>query len=136
MLSRLPLLALAVVLALPGGLAAQSKSAPKSFTKKPEAPAAELNEPTLYEFLLGEIALQRGDAELAAQTYLELARRTGDARVARRAVEVANQGRLPDLALEAARTWYRIEPDSPQALQVVALLLVAAKRVDDAEPYL
>jgi hypothetical protein len=25
----------------------------------------DLNEPTLYEFLLGEIALQRGDAQLA-----------------------------------------------------------------------
>jgi len=99
-------------------------------------PAAELNEPTLYEFLLGEIALQRGDPQLAAQTYLELARRTGDARVARRAVEVANQARLPELALEAAKTWQKIEPQSPQALQVVAALLVAAKRVDEAEPYL
>jgi Flp pilus assembly protein TadD len=133
MRNRFPLLALAVALAFSGTVAAQ---APKSLTKKAEPPAVDLNEPTLYEFLLGEIALQRGDAELAAQTYLELARRTGDARVARRAVEVANQGRLPDLALEAARTWYRIEPESPQAMQVVAMLLVAAKRVDDAEPYL
>ena len=44
----------------------------------------DLNEPTLYELLLGEIAQQRGDYALAAKTYLELARRTGDARVARR----------------------------------------------------
>src|SRR5437762_7723397 len=99
-------------------------------------PDKELNEPTLYELLLGEIATQRGDYALAAKTYLELARRTGDARVARRAVEVANQGKLPDLALEAAQTWQEIEPQSPAALQVVAALLVAAKRVDEAEPYL
>ena len=98
--------------------------------------AKELNEPTLYELLLGEIALQRGDYALAAKTYVELARRTGDARVARRAVEVANQGKLPELALEAARTWQEIEPQSPAALQVVAALLVSAKRVDEAEPYL
>jgi Flp pilus assembly protein TadD len=90
----------------------------------------------LYEFLLGEIALQRGDARLAAQTYLDLARRTGDARVARRAVEVANQAQLPALALEAAQTWEKLEPESPQALQVVAVLLIGAKRVDEAEPYL
>ena len=62
----------------------------------------ELNEPTLYEFLLGEIALQRGDAALAAQTYLDLAKRTRDPRVARRAVEVASQARQPELAIEAA----------------------------------
>ena len=98
--------------------------------------AKELNEPTLYELLLGEIAMQRGDYALAAKTYLELARRTGDARVARRAVEVANQGKLPELALEAAKTWQEIEPKSPAALQVVAALLVSAKRVDEAEPYL
>jgi len=96
----------------------------------------ELNEPTLYEFLLGEIALQRGEAVLAAQTYLDLAKRTRDPRVARRAVEVASQARMPDLAIEAAKTWHEIEPGSPQALQVVAALLVSAKRVDEAEPYL
>jgi tetratricopeptide (TPR) repeat protein len=99
-------------------------------------PDKELNEPTLYELLLGEIALQRGDYALAAKTYLELARRTDDARVARRAVEVASQGKLPELALEAAKTWLQIEPQSPAALQVVASLLVSTKRVDEAEPYL
>ena len=96
----------------------------------------DLNEPTLYELLLGEIAQQRGDYALAAKTYLELARRTGDARVARRAVEVANEGKLPELALEAAKTWQEIEPKSPAALQVVAALLISTKRVDEAEPYL
>jgi len=96
----------------------------------------ELNEPTLYELLLGEIAQQRGDYALAAKTYLELARRTRDPRVARRAVEVASKANLPELAIEAARTWYDIEPESPQALQVLAAMLVAARRVEEAEPYL
>ena len=98
--------------------------------------AADLNEPTLYEFLLGEIALQRGDYALAAKTYLDLARRTRDARVARRAVEVANQGRLTELSVEAARTWLDIEPQSAQALQMLATVLIAAKKVGEAEPYL
>jgi tetratricopeptide (TPR) repeat protein len=98
--------------------------------------AKDLSEPTLYELLLGEIAQQRGDYALAAKTYLELARRTGDARIARRAVEVANEGKLPELALEAAKTWQEIEPKSPAALQVVAALLISSKRVDEAEPYL
>ena len=62
----------------------------------------QVDEPALYDMLLGEIALQRGDYALAAKTYLELAKQTGDPRVARRAVEVANQGKLTDLAIEAA----------------------------------
>ena len=49
-------------------------------------PPSELSEPTLYEFLLGEIALQRGDHALAAKTYLDLARRIRDPRIARRAM--------------------------------------------------
>lgn len=97
---------------------------------------ADLSEPILYEFLLGEIALQRGDVELAARTYLDLAKRTKDPRIARRAIEVATQGKLPELALEGARAWQELEPASAQALQVLAALLVAGKRVDEAEPYL
>lgn len=111
---------------------ADGKSAPRADTKD----IKELNEPTLYEFLLGEIALQRGDPQLAAQTYLDLAKRTRDPRVARRAVEVASQARLADLAIEAAKTWQDIEPTSAQALQITAALLVGARRVEEAEPYL
>ena len=95
--------------------------------------AEDLSEPTLYDFLVGEIALQRGDLPLAAKTYLELARRTRDARVARRAVEVANQAKLAEVALDAARLWYEIEPTT-HALQVLAATLVTAKRVDEAGP--
>ncbi|HJS77384.1 MAG TPA: tetratricopeptide repeat protein [Burkholderiales bacterium] len=95
--------------------------------------AEDLSEPTLYEFLLGEIAVQRGDLPLAAQTYLDLARRTRDPRVARRAVEVANQAKETALALDAARLWNELEP-SVHALQVLAATLVAAKRVEEAGP--
>src|SRR5688572_7650666 len=122
-------LLVAAAFSLACGLAwAQGKSIDKS--------VGDLNEPTLYDFLLGEIALQRGDLPLAAKTYLELAKRTRDPRIARRAVEVANQARLPELALEAARTWHEIEPASAHALQVLAAMLVAAKRVAEAEPVL
>ena len=127
-----------IVLALAVAVMATGAWAQPSDAKKlPEAAGgAGLSEPTLYEFLLGEIALQRGDYKTAAETYLDLAKRTRDPRVARRAVEVASQGRLTELGLEAAKTWLDIEPDSPAALQVGAALLVAAKRVDEAVPYL
>ncbi|MCC6211384.1 MAG: tetratricopeptide repeat protein [Burkholderiales bacterium] len=99
-------------------------------------PPQELTEPLLYEFLLGEIATQRGNPGFAAQTYLDLARRTRDPRVARRAVEIANFARMPGVALEAARIWQETDPSSPQALQTVIVLLAGAKRVEEAEPYL
>ena len=84
-------------------------------------------------FALGLLLPESG---LAAQTYLELAKRTLDPRVARRAVEVASGAKLPDAAIEAAKLWHTLEPTAPQALQVTAALLVSAKRVDEAQPYL
>src|SRR3954469_9092319 len=98
--------------------------------------AAELDEQTLFDLLVGEIALQRSDPALSAKTFVELAKRTRDARIARRAVEIANSARLPELSHAAANTWRSIEPPSPQALQVVAALLIGSKRVEEAEPYL
>jgi hypothetical protein len=109
---------------------------PQAVVAPDAAPDSELSEEILYELLVGEIALQRGDPALASQIYLDLAKRTRDPRVARRAIEIANFARLPDAALDAAKIWQGIEPASPQALQIVAALLVAAKRVDEAEPYL
>jgi tetratricopeptide (TPR) repeat protein len=99
-------------------------------------PLQDLSGQTLYDYLLGEIAAQRGSPGLAAQTFLDLAKRSRDPRIARRAVEVANFARMPDLALASARIWHETDPASAQALQTVVALLVAVKRVDDAEPYL
>ena len=99
-------------------------------------PLQDLSSPMLYDFLLGEFAQQRGSPGFAAQTYLDLARRTRDPRVARRAVELANAARMPELGLEAARAWQDADPASLQALQTIVVLLVGAKRVEETEPYL
>jgi tetratricopeptide (TPR) repeat protein len=99
-------------------------------------PVQELTGQTLYELLFAEIAAQRGSPAVAAQTFLDLSKRTRDPRIARRAVEVANFARMPLLALESARVWHETDPASAQALQAVTILLVNTKRVDEAEPYL
>ena len=112
------------------------RAAPGPRPPPPNLPALDLTGPLLYEMLLGEIALQRGSAGLAAQTYAELARRTKDPRIARRAVEIANFARTPQYALEAARAWHEADPASLQALQTLAGVLVGARKVDEAEPYL
>jgi tetratricopeptide (TPR) repeat protein len=115
------------------------EEAPQAMPVEPSTaplPEQELTEPLLYEMLLAEVALQRGNAALAAQTYADLAKRTRDPRIARRAVEVANLARAPQLALEAARIWHEADTDSVQALQTLTALLVNARQVDEAEPYL
>jgi hypothetical protein len=135
-----PLLVLgALALTLPGHASAQASAPlPQKVLppKRAPLPPNDLTELSLYELLLAEIALQRGEAGLAAQTYLQLAKRTLDPRIARRAVEVATSAKLSDVAIDAAKIWHAAEPASPQVLQITASLLVAAKRVPEAEPYL
>lgn len=114
---------------------AASASAPQ---KKDDVvlPDQELTEPILLGLLVAEIAAQRNSAGFSAQTYVDLAKRTRDPRVAKRAAEISNYARQPGLALEAARIWYETEPGSAQALQTLSGLLINARKVDEAEPYL
>jgi tetratricopeptide (TPR) repeat protein len=136
------LLALAALSARaqPDAADAEDDDQPRPAAAAPEAPqklpAQELSEQVLYQFLLGEIAAQRGNAGLAARTFVDLAKRTRDPRVARRAVEIANYARAPELALEAARAWLDADPGSVQALRTVTALLVNARRLEEAEPFL
>jgi tetratricopeptide (TPR) repeat protein len=99
-------------------------------------PQQELTQAMLYEFLLAEIAGQRGNVGVAAQTYTELARRTRDPRVARRATEIAIFARMNSVALDAARVWRETDPKSPRALQVLSSLLVNSGQLEEAEPHL
>lgn len=105
----------------------------------PLAPAPEaqgLTSQVLYQFLLGEIAGQRGELKLSAEAYADLAARTRDARVARRATDVAMYARQPGLALKNAALWLELEPGSLKARQTLASLLVGAGRLNDAKPHL
>jgi len=100
-------------------------------------PNQELTETLLYEFLLAEIAIQRGNAALSAQAYVDLAKRTRDPRIARRATEVAAlYARMNNAAIDAATVWHETEPGSTRALEALAGLLVAAGRYDEALPNL
>src|SRR6266581_720773 len=92
-------------------------------------PNQELTENLLYELLLAEIAGQRGNAALSAQAYVDLAKRTRDPRIARRATEVALYARMNNAAIESATVWHETEPGSTRPLQALAGLLVAAGRV-------
>ena len=63
-----------------------------------------------YRLLLGDVALQRGDAPLAARAYLDAARESQDVRIAKRATEIALSARQRTLAQEAAKLWSSLDP--------------------------
>ena len=99
-------------------------------------PNQELTENLLYEYLLAEIAGQRGSVALSAQAYVDLAKRTRDPRIARRATEIALYARMNNAAIEAATIWHETDPSSTRALQALAGMLVSVGRYDEALPRL
>jgi tetratricopeptide (TPR) repeat protein len=87
-------------------------------------------EQALYQFLLSEIAGQRGRTELASQGMLDLALRSRDARVARRATEMAFQAKQMGDARQALMLWLSLEPESQVARQALGALLGVESGVD------
>ena len=87
----------------------------------------------VFEVLASEIAIQRGEAGLAYNTYLEMARQYKDPRLAQRAMEIAIAGGSPDLAMQAAKTWDELSPHSDtKPKEVLLTLLVLSNRWNDA----
>lgn len=103
---------------------------------KPVLPNVALTDHMLYEFLLGDIAAQRGKPELAAQAYLDLAKTTRDPRVARRAAQLAYEARQYDTAVEAFKLWEELEPAAPLAKQMLLSLLLSGGKLQEASPIL
>ncbi|KAB2966797.1 tetratricopeptide repeat protein [Zoogloea sp.] len=99
-------------------------------------PAQELTPQIIYQMLLAEIAAARSQPVMAARSYIDLAQRTRDARIARRAAEIALFARQAELAGEAARLWLDLEPASVQAQQLVSGTLVNQARFDELETQL
>ena len=81
-----------------------------------------LTEQILYQYLMSEIAAQRGRAGLALKGMTDLAQRTRDPRLARRAAEIAFQSRQMDDALEATTLWLEFEPESSVARQALSAI--------------
>lgn len=128
---------LAACAQIPGKTALNaSKPTQQAEAGQSKLPNQDLTPPILFDFLLGETALQRGDQEIATRTYLKLARSTRDPRVAQRATEIALHSRQAAPALEAAKIWVELDPNSVTARQTIAALLVNSDRLDEARPHL
>lgn len=101
----------------------------------PETPSLSQGQ-FVFQLLLGELALQRGQYLLAAGAYADLARRSNDASVSERAVEVASIAQQNDLALELARLWVEQAPELPKARHALANLLLLSDRLPELGPQL
>ena len=77
----------------------------------------------VFEYLVAEIAAQRGDVQGALEIYQRMARELHDPQIARRAVELAIRARDYPRALEGASLLLQMDSDPALAREIMAALL-------------
>ncbi|MDH3354760.1 MAG: tetratricopeptide repeat protein [Chromatiales bacterium] len=99
-------------------------------------PPMELSGELLYEILVAEFAENSGDLTLANNNYLRSAYQSKDPRLAKRATQAAIFAKDYRAAIIGARLWVEFEPESLDARQSNASLLLIQGRLEDAKPHL
>ncbi|MEZ0237751.1 MAG: tetratricopeptide repeat protein [Methylophilaceae bacterium] len=99
-------------------------------------PTEGLTSEFIFKYLVGEVAGQRGDIALASSVFFELAKSTRDPRLAERAARAAVYGNQQQLAIRSAGLWAELDPDSVEAQQAMAQLLLSTGNLEDARPFL
>ena len=102
----------------------------------PVLPDVELSDELLYEFLLTEIANQRGHKALAVKSSADMARKTGDPRLAKRAAQLAVESGDMSKSVDALRYWGEVEPTSPLVARMLSSILLRGGKLDEAQPEL
>ncbi|MDE2605445.1 MAG: tetratricopeptide repeat protein [Burkholderiales bacterium] len=135
------------LVALAAALAAACAAAPPALAQAPApvpapqeaasaAPAPVVNSgmdaELFYEVLLGELDARGEDPGSGFNLILDAARKTNDAQLYQRAVEIALDARSGDAALQAASAWKKAQPQSREANRYVLQILVALNRLPDS----
>jgi tetratricopeptide (TPR) repeat protein len=101
-------------------------------TAQADLPKVALTPEVLYELLVGEIAGQRGQIAVAADTLGKVAQQTRDPRVAERATLAALYAKRYDEALQSARLWVGLEPGDVEAHEALVTTLLELDRMPEA----
>ena len=108
---------------------------PAQPVRKARNSAYGLDAQLFYQVLIGELSARNGEAGPAVSIILDAAKKSNDARLYQRAVDLALESRSGDAALQAARAWKQAQPEALEASRYILQILVALNRVNDsAEP--
>ena len=111
----------------PASSAVEPKAAPKTVL-----PDVELSDELLYEILLTEFASQRGYKTLAMEVSAEVAQRTRDPRLAKRAAQLALEAGDMQRAVGAFEFWQQVDPNATMATRMLSSLLLRGGKLDQA----
>ncbi len=102
---------------------------------KPESTAPPVNSALdaelFYQLMLGELNAIGGEPGVGFSILLDVARKTGDPRLFKRATDIALRGRSGDSALQAARAWRSALPQSREANRYLLQILIGLNRLEE-----
>jgi len=84
------------------------------------------------DVLAAELARERGDCRLSAETYVKAAQGSRDPRIARRATDVALECAHLPAAWKSVSRWRELDPENVDALRAAGLIALELWRIDDA----
>ena len=118
------------------GESAKKPTAVKTIEVKASTEKVELTSEIVYNYLLAEIAAQRGEFGLSSHLFYTLAKSSRDPSLAQRAAKAAAVGNQGNLALEATKLWSEIDPSSLEAEQATSQLLMASGNLEEAKVHI
>lgn len=112
---------------------AKPPATPAANEPRDDLPQVALEPEVLYDILVGEVALQRGQAGIAARLLGRVAQTTRDPRLAERATLAAFHARQLDEALLSAQLWVELRPKDVEAHEALAMVLLELGRPVEAQ---
>ena len=100
---------------------------PAVHAQNPQAVPEPNNRVIVLGILAAEFSLQNGDVPTAASTYYEVAKRSKDAKVSERAVELLLRARRLDDAREISSLWLEADSSAVRPLQIMMALALTAQ---------
>ena len=123
-------------LSSPGGSGLSTESSPEAIQINPLTDKPNEFGDASYDMLVAEMALNRGQTDLAIKHYLSLAKRQNNPAIAERAVRIAVYGQDLEAAVESAQRWLELEPGRSEAQQIIAAIYIRKDQVEEAFNYL
>lgn len=135
-----PGIAFALLLACASPAPTVTQAQPSEPVAEPAPQAAPPERPfpadSVYPLLLAEFALRRRNFDIALEQYLEQAPQLRDPGISAHTTHLAQFMSQEQEALEAVQLWVELEPDSIEANNTLAVLLIRQGRTLEAMPHL
>jgi len=107
-------------------------SKPTVAKSEPALPKVDLTPEVLYDVLVGELAGRKGEFETSVRSLSRAARSTRDPRLAERATRAAIFSKRYAEALDSAKLWVEMRPDSIDGRESLATILLELNHPNEA----